>query len=73
MYNQTDRQLEERLNKNKHTMRLMFFVFVVVIILNVFAVTIIQFELLAEIIVAFLLAVINALSVWWLMLGGKWA
>jgi Cu/Ag efflux pump CusA len=76
IYNQTDKQLEERLNKHKRTMRLMLIVFVVVIALNVlFTMTIIQFKPLPDllqIVVALPLAVINMLSVWWLSLGGKW-
>lgn len=76
IYNQTDKQLEERLNKHKRTMRLMLIVFVSVIALNVsLALTMIQvgpLSPLIQIIIALPLGIINVLSVWWLSLGGKW-
>jgi cytochrome bd-type quinol oxidase subunit 2 len=76
IYNQTDKQLEERLQRHKRTMRLMLIVFVVVIVLNVlFTVTIIQFEPLSEllqIVVALPICIINVLSIWWLVLRDKW-
>lgn len=76
IYNQTNEQLEERLNKHKRTMRLMLIVFLTVTALNIaLAFTLSRFEPLPawiQIIIALPLSAINVLSVWWLSLGGKW-
>lgn len=76
IHNQTNEQLEARLNKHKRTMRLMLIVFVVVAALNIgLAITLAQFEPLpplVQVIIALPISVINVLSVWWLSLGGKW-
>lgn len=76
IYNQTNEQLEERLNRHKRTMRLMSIVFWSVIAINVaLAFTLSRFDPLPawlQIIIALPLGVINVLSVWWLTLGGKW-
>jgi membrane protein YdbS with pleckstrin-like domain len=76
IYNQTDKQLEDRLQKHKRTMRLMLIVFVVVIALNVlFTNWMMVTEPLSEllqIVVALPICIINVLSIWWLVLGGKW-
>lgn len=76
IYDMSNEELENKLKENKRKRLRMFWVFFIVLLLNIAFVTFVgrlQFNNpFVQIFISTPLCVVNCLSIWWLCLGGRW-